>query len=176
MSLMRYPIPFLVLTAALMAQQGSKGPLPEQAKRGKQFFTNAPKGVSCATCHQLEGVGTEVGPDLKRLASVVSAKGLVMTINMTATAYLQTARIGRRSFPAMVKSKVGDSMELWDLSANPPALLKVKTVEVEELKLGAKWTHPPTAAAYSKEQLADIISYLRWAATGSSAEVKASEL
>jgi putative heme-binding domain-containing protein len=169
---MRYFILTLGLVGCMAAQQDAKGPMPEQAKRGKQFFTNAPKGTSCGTCHRIEGTGTAVGPDLTRLGSLVSPKGLVMSINMTATAYLQTARIGRREFPAMVKSKEGDKMELWDLSGPQPNLMQVKTLDVESLKPGARWTHPPTAAAYSKEQLADIIGYLKWVSNGATAAIK----
>jgi hypothetical protein len=39
-----------------------------------------------------------------------------------------------------------------------------------------KWKHPPTSAGYSTQELADIIGFLRWAATGDSKEVKVDDI
>ncbi len=157
---------------SVFAQTPGKEPIPEQAKRGKEFFAKVPKGTACATCHAIEGIGVAVGPDLTRLAKLAGPKGLFLSINMTQTAYLQTAKVLKREFPVMVKAKNGDVIELWDLSANPPLLNKFKTVEVEMLRFGAKWQHPPTAAAYSDAQLADVVAYLKWVANGETKPIK----
>jgi putative heme-binding domain-containing protein len=148
-----------------------------QIQRGKQFFLNSPKGLPCATCHSLEGNGTAIGPDLTRLASVVGPRGLVMTIQMTMTAYVQQVSLKNgRVFPGIQKEKQGDNLDIYDLSKTPAVLLQLKSSEVSAMTQNTKWSHPPTSAGYTPDELADIISYLKFAATGVAAEVKASEL
>ncbi len=38
------------------------------------------------------------------------------------------------------------------------------------------WRHPPALVDYNAQELADIIGFLRWAATGSQKEIKPSEV
>src|SRR5438874_12729370 len=63
--------------------------LPAQAQRGQELFLKTTKGVPCGTCHNLAGVGTAVGPDLKVLGGAVGPHGIVMAMHMTMTAYGQ---------------------------------------------------------------------------------------
>ncbi len=148
-----------------------------QIERGRQLFLNSPKGLPCATCHSLEGKGTAIGPDLTRLAGVVGPRGLVMTIQMTMTAYVQQISLKNgRVFPGIQKQKEGDTLDIYDLSKTPAVLLHVKSGEVSSMKENTKWSHPPTSAGYTQEELADIISYLKFAATGVSAEVAVKDL
>jgi len=118
-----------------------------------------------------------VGPDLTRLASVVGPRGLVMTINMSMTAYVQEVELrnGRR-FPGIQKEKNGDTLTIYDLSKTPAALLKVNSNEVASMKPNTKWTHPPASAGYTQQELADIIAYLKYASTGIVKDVSVSEL
>jgi hypothetical protein len=39
-----------------------------------------------------------------------------------------------------------------------------------------RWTHPPSSAGYTPEELADIIAYLKFVSTGTVKEVTAAEL
>lgn len=170
---------FVVATQHMMGQSKAAKPraaITAQGQRGHQLFLHSTKGQACATCHQIEGEGTAVGPDLTNIASVIGPHGLVGTIKMTMTAYVQEVKTSAATFPGIPKSKEGDVLQIWDLSVNPPELRTLKAAEVTSMKQNEKWKHPPTGAGYTDEELADIIAYLRWAAVGSTVEVKASDL
>jgi mono/diheme cytochrome c family protein len=148
-----------------------------QTQRGRELFLHSPKGLACATCHSLDGNGNSIGPDLTRLGSVVGPKGLVMTIQMTMTAYVQEIQLQNgRAFPGIQKGKEGDLFEIYDLSKTPAILLKLKASDVASMKPNTKWSHPPTSAGYTPNELADIIAYLKFVSTGVAKEVKVTDL
>ena len=61
-----------IMCAAIMSSAlAQTKPVPKQVERGRELFLNSPKGIPCATCHTMAGLGNAVGPDLKPLASVV---------------------------------------------------------------------------------------------------------
>ncbi len=151
-------------------------PLSAQVQRGRELFANSPKGIPCATCHLLAGVGTAVGPDLKTLASVIGSHGLVMSIHMTMTAYVQEVKTAAGTFPGMLKQKQGDEIQIWDLSQTPPALRTFASKEVLSMKGNESWKHPPASTDYTSQELADIVGFLKWAATGSMHEIKISDV
>jgi hypothetical protein len=168
---------FLVTGAWLLAADAPNNAPNDQIGRGRQWFLHSSKGLACATCHSLEGNGTAIGPDLTRLAGAIGPRGLVMTIQMTMTAYVQ--QIGLRnghSFPGIQKAKNGDELELYDLSRKPPVLVKLNATEVTSMTQNTKWTHPPTSAGYTDAELADIIAYLKFVATGVAKEVTVADL
>jgi hypothetical protein len=65
---------------------------------------------------------------------------------------------------------VREEIEIWDLSRTPPELRRLS--EVESIKPDPGWEHPPREAGYTLEELADVIGYLKWTATGSPKQVK----
>jgi len=164
---------FLMSPIALIAQTGSNA----QVDRGRDWFLHSSKGLACATCHSLEGKGTAVGPDLTRLAGVIGPRGLVMTIQMSMTAYVQHIELKNgRSFPGIQKEKDGDLLTIYDLSKTPAVEMKIKSSDVASMKANTKWTHPPASAGYTDAELADIIAYLKFASTGVVKEVTVGEL
>jgi mono/diheme cytochrome c family protein len=160
-----------VLLIAGSAAAADKKPITPQAQRGRDLFTNSPKGTPCGTCHFMDGTGTAVGPDLTKLASVVGPRGLVMTIQMSMTAYVQEVKTPTGTFPGIQKEKNGDAVQIWDLSKMPPVLRTLQASEISSMKQNEKWKHPPTLAGYSSQELADIIAFLKWASNGSQKEV-----
>ncbi|MBX9600574.1 MAG: cytochrome c [Bryobacteraceae bacterium] len=164
----------LVLWAAAPAKAQD---MPPQAQRGRELFLNSPKGVACAACHQIKDLGIPAGPDLRTLASAAVPKGLVTAIQMTMTEYVREYKVkGMGSFPAMKAGEEGDQVLLYDLSNNKPELKKVAKNSIDEVKPNTKWKHPPTSASYNNQELADLIGFLRFAATGSRSEVKPEDL
>ena len=160
---------------ALFSQ--SKAPLPAQVQRGQDLFLKSPKGIACGTCHTLAGVGTAVGPDLKVLGSAVGPHGLVMAMHMTMTAYVQEVQLGSGiTYPGMLKGKQGDEMEIWDLSQTPPVLRKVSSKEVTAMKGNTTWKHPPATTEYTDQEVADIVGFIKWAATGATKVVKVEDV
>jgi mono/diheme cytochrome c family protein len=153
----------------LAAQQHG---IPPQAQRGRELFAKSEKGA-CAACHELGGVGTAVGPDLKTLSSAVGPHGIVMAMHMTLPAYVKEVSLkDGASFPAMEKGAQGDQTELWDLSQTPPALRKIATKDIGASKQSTTWKHPPAMVEYTSQELADLVGFLKWASTGSSKVIK----
>lgn len=170
----------LLVSIAVYAQDQAakpRSPMTAQIKRGHEFYLHSPKGTACATCHQVDGEGTAVGPNLKDLASVVGPHGLAGTIEMSMTAYVKQVKIsGKPTFPGIQKSKEGDTVQIWDLSKIPPVLLTLNSKEIKSMEQNETWKHPPTMADYNDQELADIVAFLKWAATGATTEVKPSDL
>jgi Cytochrome c len=166
----------LALLGSFAVAQVKAPPMNKQVERGKELFLHSSKGIACATCHEMSGEGTAIGPDLKKLASVVGPRGLVSTIQMSMTAYVQEYKVKDvGTFPGIQKEG-SSGAEIYDLSKNPPVLHEVKPGDVSSQKQNEKWKHPPAAAGYSSQEMADIIAWLKYAATGSTKEIKAEDL
>jgi cytochrome c peroxidase len=122
------------LLSLQMAAAADRRPIPAQAERGRELFSDSPKGTACATCHSMAGLGTAVGPDLSTLASVVGARGIASAIRMTVTEYVLEVKTSAGVFPGIEKRKQGDEIEVWDLSQTPPALRKLASKQIISTK------------------------------------------
>jgi mono/diheme cytochrome c family protein len=159
-----------------LAVAQEKQPPTAQTRRGRDLFLKSPKGIACGTCHTMAGVGTAVGPDLARMASLATPRGLVAVIQMESTENVQEIKTAAGTFPGIQKQKQGDDFEIWDLGQTPPVLRKLTSKEILSMNRDQHWKHPPTQAGYSSQELADIVGFLRWAASGSQREIKAAEI
>jgi mono/diheme cytochrome c family protein len=149
---------------------------PPQAKRGYSLFHEASGSAKCGSCHLLAGQGAAVGPDLARLARL-APRGLVTAILASRTQYVVEVKLkAGGSFPAMRVNQDANALELYDLSAAPPAKRTVNRADIGALVDNTAWKHPPESANLTHEQLADIIAYIRYAAYGDRTGVKAADL
>ncbi len=164
------------LAAMLIPAAAQNKAMTKQAERGKELFLKSPKGTACGTCHTMAGAGTEVGPDLRTLASVVPPRGLVAAIQMTMTERVQEVKTATETFAGLQKSKQGDDVEIWDLSQTPPVLRKLAAKNVVSMNRTEKWKHPPASTEYTSQELADLIGFLKWAAIGQTKEVKVADV
>jgi hypothetical protein len=136
---------------------------PTQIDRGEAIFTDTANG--CVNCHALKGKGTAVGPDLKMVAHLTPV-GMAMAIRSTVTQYVQVANLkGGGSFPSMTGATTGDMIEVFDLSKTPPESHKVPKADVT-FTPNNSWKHPPSARKWTKDELADLIAYIRYAGAG----------
>ncbi len=166
----------LALLGSVVLAQVKTAPMTKQVERGKELFLHSTKGTACGTCHEIGGVGTPIGPDLKKLASVVGPRGLVSTIQMSMTAYVQEYKVkDLGTFPGIQKEG-SSGAQIYDLSKVPPELHDVKAGDITSQKQNEKWKHPGAVTSYSSQELADLIGWLKWAATGKATEVKPSEI
>jgi len=163
------------LTLALRSQ--NKPEISVQIDRGHHFFLKSPKGLPCATCHSIEGEGQAVGPNLTRLASVVGPRGLMRTIEMTRTVYVQQIETADgRTFPGIQTKIAGNMVLVWDLSMTPPVLLNLNLGDIVSMTENKAWRHPPASAGYTPQELADIIGFLKYEATGEQHEITPDDL
>ena len=165
----------VILGAFVFANAEDKRPTA-QAQRGRELFMKSPKGTACATCHLMDGVGTAIGPDLTRMASLGTPHVMVATIKMSMTNEVQLVKTSDGKFPGRVKQQQGDNFEIWDLSKTPPVLMKLTSKQITSMERDTEWRHPPALTDYNAQELADIIGFLRWASTGAQKEIKASEV
>lgn len=179
---MRKALYILVFSALSLPAVGAQSvsdnkaaPTP-QIQRGRELFTNAKKGVACKTCHSLGGVGTAIGPDLTNMASNGSIHSIVMTMHMTMTEHVYRIRTNVSSFPGILKQKYGDRVEYYDLGQIPPVLRTLYSNQIVSAERDDKWRHPPAMANYSAQELADVISFLKFVTTGSQQEIATTEV
>jgi mono/diheme cytochrome c family protein len=139
--------------------------VPSQTERGEALFFDAQKG--CGNCHALKGKGTAVGPDLTVMGRLAPA-AIAMAARSTVTQYVQVVKLkSGGSFPAMTGKKDDKTVELFDLSKMPPERKEVAPGDIASMGSNDVWKHPPAAAKISNEQLADVVAYLKFAASGS---------
>ncbi len=165
-----------VLALALPLLAADKAPEPPQAQRGRQLFLKSTKGIACANCHSMAGLGTAIAPDLTTMATYAPPRGLVATMHMTMTEHVQSVKTADGSFPGLLKQKQGDTSEFWDLSQTPPVLRKLTAKQIVSVDRDQKWQHPPSVTEYTSQELADLVAFLRYAATGSVKEIKPAEV
>lgn len=159
----------LVLTFSLAAFAADP---PEQAKRGKELFAlKSAAGFACSTCHQLEGQGAAVGPDLKTLGRL-HPRAVIMGILATRTQYVReiSPTVGK-SFPAILSGE-----DYFDLSKNPPLKVTLSPAEIKGARDNGEWKHPPEYRGLKREQLADLIAYIRFATFGDTKGVALSDI
>ena len=148
--------------------------VPSQTERGEALFFDAQN--DCGNCHALKGKGTAVGPDLTLMGRLAPA-AIAMAARSTVTQYVQVAKLKTGgSFPAMTGKKDDKSVVLFDLSKMPPEKREVAPRDISSMGSNDGWKHPPAANKISNEQLADIVAYVKFAATGSKKAVAPDEV
>ena len=139
--------------------------VPTQIERGEALFLDTTQG--CASCHALKGKGTAVGPDLTGIGRLAPS-AIAMATRSTVTQYVQVVKLKNGgSFPAITGKKDATSVELFDLSKNPPEKQSVAPSDIASQNSNDKWKHPPAVAKIAPEKLADIVAYIKFASSGS---------
>jgi hypothetical protein len=110
------------------------------------------------------------------MASNGSVHSIVLTMHMTMTEHVYRIKTATDSFPGILKQKFGDRVEYYDLSRIPPVLRTLYMNQIVSKERDEKWRHPPALANYTPQELADVISYLKFAATGSQQEIAATDI
>ncbi len=177
----RFPIVLLAcVTLATAQDNAAKKPRPkpnEQAQRGRKLFLESPKGKPCGTCHTMDGIGASVGPDLTKMATYAMPRGVVVAMRMSMAETVQMVKpVSGPGFPGVLQQKEAENIEIWDLSMTPPTLRTFKAAAIQSMKRDERWKHPPSMAGYDGNELADIVAFLKWAATGSSKTVTVEEV
>jgi putative membrane-bound dehydrogenase-like protein len=137
--------------------------LKVDAARGKAVFKK-----TCSTCHRLEDVGIEVGPDLLSALRNKSAEQLLTDIldpsrevDPRYINYVVTTKAGR-SFTGMIAAETASSITLRRAEKAEDVILRN---QIEALEATAKSLMPDgLEMQLSKQDLADVIAYLRMVA------------
>jgi putative heme-binding domain-containing protein len=133
--------------------------LRADAANGKLVFKKV-----CSTCHRLENVGTEVGPDLLSALRTKTREGLLIDIfdpsrevDPRYINYVVTDKAGR-VFTGLIASESASSITLRRAEKAEDTILRT---QIEEIQATAKSLMPENLEAHlSKQEVADVIVYL----------------
>jgi putative membrane-bound dehydrogenase-like protein len=129
------------------------------AERGKAVFKRA-----CATCHRLEDVGTEVGPDLLSALKTKTRDGLLVDIfdpsrevDPRFVNYVITTKAGRY-FSGIIAAETASSVTLRRAEKTEDTILRD---QIEEIQATAKSLMPEDLEKQlSQQDAADVVAYL----------------
>jgi putative heme-binding domain-containing protein len=138
--------------------------LKADASRGKAVFKK-----TCATCHRLENVGVEVGPDLLSALRNKTREMLLVDIfdpsrevDPRFINYVVTNKAGR-VFTGMIAAETASSITLRRAEKAEDTILRS---QIEDIEATAKSLMPENLEMQlSKQEVADVIAYLQSVAT-----------
>jgi mono/diheme cytochrome c family protein len=134
-------------------------PTPE-ARQGRTLFFDAARIGACGSCHELEGWGVPVGPDLSAIPP-----GRFADLGAVATRGVMTARPkgSAAPFPALLVERTEGRVRVYDLTAPLPVLRSFAAAQIAVVP-GNSWRHEQVARIYTTAELESIAVYLRWLA------------
>src|SRR5262249_11998894 len=114
--------------------------LTPQAREGRALFFDAARTSACGSCHELDGWGVPVGPDLAAL----NPDRLNDLCEVTTKNVVTARPIGEAAFPALVVERTDAKVRLYDLTATIPVLrtFAARRVTIEP---GTSWRHGQAA-------------------------------
>jgi mono/diheme cytochrome c family protein len=156
------------LVAFLMTLRGGPaGPPPAtiaapraltgDAKAGRDLFFDAARTGACGSCHELDGWGVPVGPDL-----AAAPPERFADLRGVAAHRVVTARPsgGERPFPAVVVERSEDRVRVYDLTGPLPVLRTFPPARIT-LDANSFWRHEQATRIYTNAELETITRYLR---------------
>lgn len=165
------PMPPGTGPAAVSAFKG-----PAQAERGHRLFFDAVQEIRCGTCHSLGGRGIAIGPDLTASASK-TPKEMAEAIRSNRSQHVVTAKLNNdESFPALRVQQDENWVKLYDLTTPPPVLRTLNRGEIVSITESSNWGHDAVVKHLTLDQVADIIAFIRWAASGEKSDVSPGSL
>jgi mono/diheme cytochrome c family protein len=134
--------------------------LTPESKQARAMFFDAARTGACGSCHELDGWGVPVGPDLDRLPPdrFTEMRGVE-----TRTVVTARPRGGEPPFPALLVERTEARIRIYDLSA-PVAVLRTFATGQVVLEPGSSWRHEQVTHIYTSRELETIAVYLRWRA------------
>ena len=133
-------------------------------ERGKAVYLNAAL-VSCTSCHKLEGVGGQVGPDLTRVWDTHTTEKLLESILQPSKEIkegYQAYKLITQSGQVVTGLKVSDTAQGVTIREATGREVKVAKDEIDEMTAQSTSLMPENAVAQlSYEQFLDLIAFLK---------------
>ena len=139
-------------------------PLLSTAKieRGRELFLSA-QGATCATCHQMEGIGNAFAPDLSDIGTRADANFIIRAIvepsaEITEGFAMQVVKTkDGSSIGGIVLEESGRALTFGQIGGSQETVLKSNISSRETAEISAM---PPLGALLAPQQIADITTYL----------------
>jgi len=137
---------------------------PADAAAGERVFFHS-KGPGCYRCHQVDGRGGRVGPDLSRLAKGMDRRRLVQSIlqpSLEIAPQFVAWSVARTDGTVFTGVLVGESPEgKLSFADSEGRLLDVKPSEIEERNPQATSIMPDNVAqALTMQEFRDLVAFL----------------
>jgi hypothetical protein len=134
--------------------------LTPQAREGRALFFDSARVGDCGSCHEFDGWGVPVGPDLARLRP-----DRLNLLREIAVDDVVTARpAGEAPFPAVVVERTEARVRVYDLTATLPVLRSFAPGSIA-IEPGTSWRHRQATRSYTASELEIVAGYLRWHAS-----------
>jgi putative membrane-bound dehydrogenase-like protein len=134
------------------------------AQRGRGLYLNA-KRLACITCHRLEGIGGNVGPDLTRLWEAQSIEKIMESliepskeIKEGYQAFVASTRQGQ-VYTGLKVSQNAEEVVLRDANARD---VRIATKDLDELKPSRQSLMPDNVVAQlTYDEFIDLVAFLK---------------
>jgi len=152
--------------ASAAATVAAAVPLNAQESHGKELFHDETRPTPCGACHSVQDLGGLIGADLATIGRK-SPKEIAAAFlhpapgNPAYPAVTVTTKAGAKFSGVELQSPAG-TIRLFDLGTAPPVLrsfYKSEGATAEPLDKTILYKH--TLAGYSRQDLADLIAYLK---------------
>jgi len=138
--------------------------IPEEHRHGRDLFFDLARESRCSVCHRLNGVGTPVGPDLMKVASLTVSDGpRVLKYGRPRTVRTVVLKDGEK-FAAAGVERGAAMTRVYDLTTLPPVQRSLPNAEVQSVVRQSNWRHGGAVRGYSAEDLQAIWAYVRFVA------------
>ena len=134
------------------------------AQAGKALFFDS---KSCHSCHSIRGEGTQIGPDLSKVATR-SARELFQSIILareTKDARYATVTLTLRSGDKVIgikKEEDAESIRVYDTAELPAVLRTVQKADIARVEAANRSVMPSDyASSYTIKQLLDLVTFLK---------------
>jgi len=137
-------------------------PGPPLARRGRDLFFDATRGIQCSTCHSAAGRGIAVGPDLGG-PTVADQDRFLSLVRASRSRHVLTATLKDKCvFPALRFEQNEGWIKLYDLTSAPPVLRTFAASTIVSLVNAQGWSHKSVTRDYEDEELKAIVEFLEW--------------
>jgi putative heme-binding domain-containing protein len=147
------------------SQVAPADPNAGDSEAGRALFFDASNPRHCAACHQFQGKGGDVGPDLTSVA-VRPSKEILRDIldpdaRLAAEPVTVVTKSGER-ITGVKKQEVRDRLRIYDTSASPPVLRTIYKDQIQSV-IPEKVSPMPHdyGQTLTRKQLLDVISFLK---------------
>lgn len=127
--------------------------------KGKAIFFDAANENNCGVCHAIDGAGTAIGPDLRKLKRTRAE--LIASIENPPQSKM--TKITLKNGDTIQGIPSGDS-RIFDIEGLPPVLRNINKEEIAKSETIQGQVMPKTQ--YSTDQLGEIVSYILQSVAG----------
>jgi len=138
------------------------------AQAGKALFFDSSRSKSCYSCHQFNGEGTAIGPDLTSIAANKSARDLFLNIILPRdvkdsryTTITVSLRNGDRVI-GIKKEEDSESLKVFDTTELPAVLRTLQKENILKIETSSVSAMPNDySSLFTVKQFLDLVTFLK---------------